>query len=175
MERAIEWLAPSPALVIGGRAMLAYGLPRSTVDLDLLLPHADALRRPPPPAADVEVRVASDSTDPLDGVVEWSGEEGDERVPVQVVVLERRWLLPLLAEQGPALRMGELTLPVVAAPAFVALKLYAGGPRDRADLALLATHRDWERWRAEFEAVLATMPPLVQKRWHRWRPGEPEE
>ncbi len=53
-----------------------------------------------PPSEDLEVRAATGLDDPLDGVVEWWPEDGDPRVPVQVIVLDRPWLRPLLERPG---------------------------------------------------------------------------
>ncbi|MBM4368282.1 MAG: hypothetical protein FJ102_18865 [Deltaproteobacteria bacterium] len=171
LDEALAAIGDLSPRVIGGQALTAYGLPRSTIDVDLLVGTRAALRRAwmgKPP----EVREASDASDPLDGVVEWWPGEGDSRVPVQVLVLERAWLAPLLNEPGVPVSIGGRSLTAVAPPLFVALKLYAGGPRDRADLELLATHPEWGRWRERFEAILPTLPPTIRRRWARWRPGE---
>jgi hypothetical protein len=171
LDAALAGLAGLAPRVIGGHALTAYGLPRSTVDIDLLVASRAVFNlrwagSPP------EIRQATDPTDPLDGIVEWWPDEGDTRVPVQVVVLERAWLTPLLVDPGVPLSVGGRALTAVPPPAFIVLKLYAGGPRDRADLELLATHPDWPRWRANVESRLAALPPLVRRRWERWRPGE---
>lgn len=171
LDEALAAIGDLSPRVIGGQALTAYGLPRSTVDIDLLVGTRAALRRGWTGTVP-EVREASDTSDPLDGVVEWWPEDGDSRVPVQVLVLERAWLAPLLSEPGVPVSIGGRSLTAVAPALFVALKLYAGGPRDRADLELLATHPEWGRWRGVFEAILPTLPPIVRRRWERWRPGE---
>lgn len=62
-------------------------------------------------------------------------------------------------------------LTAVPAPAFVALKLHAGGPRDRADLELLATHPDWKEWQRQVASAMPGLPPRIRQRWDRWQPG----
>lgn len=174
LDLALAGLAGHAPRVIGGQALTAYGLPRSTVDIDLIVANRIVLTRAWPPSEDLEVRAATELDDPLDGVVEWWPEDGDPRVPVQVIVLDRPWLRPLLERPGVPVILGGRSLIAVDPVAFIALKLYAGGPRDRADLELLATHPRWPEWRRALEAVLASLPPASVKRWARWRPGEPE-
>ncbi len=175
LDEALAHLAGRPFKVIGGHALTAYGVPRTTVDVDLLVEDRGILRDVFAENPDLEVRAATEPTDPLDGVVEWWPEDGDARVPVRIIVLARRWLAPLFALPGVPMLLGGRVLEAVAPVAFIALKVYAGGPRDRADVELLASLPGWPAWKADFEARLPLMPPMIQRRWARWRPGEADD
>ncbi len=175
LDEALSHLTGRAFKVIGGHALTAYGVPRTTVDIALIVEDRGILRDAYADNADLEVRAATEATDPLDGVVEWWPEEGDPRVPVQIIVLARRWLAPLLALPGVPMLLGGRRVEAVAPVAFVALKVYAGGPRDRADVELLASLPEWPSWKLDFESRLPSMPPVIQRRWARWRPGETDD
>ncbi len=157
------------ALVIGAVALAAHGYVRFTDDLDLgvntdlgtLRNVAEALRHL---GFDVEVR-EPDAQDPLGGVVDVRGPFG----LVQIVNYGGRF---------PAVIDGGLTaaetvicagshLLIVPLPHLVALKLYAGGTKSRADIVeLLARNPD-----ADMSAIrelcrgwrLRGLDPLIQE------------
>jgi hypothetical protein len=128
--------------LIGGLALAAHGYTRATEDLDLgtsaaLVPTlrdaATALRAR---GYDVELR-RPDADDPLDGLLHVTRAGID---PIQVVNFRHRGGAEAVAAADPA---AGLALRVVTLPHLVALKLYAGGPKSRADvLALLAARPD---------------------------------
>ena len=127
------------AVVIGAVALAAHGYVRFTEDLDLgvntdlgtLSRVAEALR-----AAGFEVQVREpDGEDPLGGVV-------DVRGPfwlVQIVNYGGRFPAVIdggLAAADTVIRPGS-RLRIVPLPHLVALKLYAGGTKSRADIVEL--------------------------------------
>ncbi|MEX0687882.1 MAG: hypothetical protein WD072_04350 [Pirellulales bacterium] len=127
------------ALVIGAVALAAHGYVRFTEDLDLgvntdlgtLSQVADALR-----TAGFEVVIREpDGQDPLGGVVDIRGSFG----LVQIVNYGGRF--PAVIDSGLAaadtvIRSGS-RLRIVPLPHLVALKLYAGGTKSRADIVEL--------------------------------------
>ncbi len=160
--------------VIGGQALGSLHLPRATVDIDLLVDSPALLSDSWPANPDRAIRRADSPLDPLDAVVEWWPDEGDPRVPVQVIVLNRPWLTELLQQPGGKIELGGVLLEAVSPVALVVLKVYAGGPRDRADVELIATHKDWPVWKAEIERRMAQFPRKIQKTWAKWNPGAQE-
>jgi len=133
------------AVVIGAVALAAHGYVRFTEDLDLgvntdlgtLSVVADVLRRA---GFEVELR-EPDGQDPLGGVVDIRGPFG----LVQIVNYGGRF--PAVIDGGCAaadtvIRPGS-RLRIVPLPHLVALKLYAGGTKSRADIVeLLSRNRD---------------------------------
>lgn len=124
------------AVVIGAVALAAHGYVRSTEDLDLgvntdlgtLKRVADALRTA---CFEVELR-EPDGEDPLGGVVDVRGPFG----LVQIVNYGGRF--PAVIDSGleaadTVIRSGS-RLRIVPLPHLVALKLYAGGTKSRADI-----------------------------------------
>lgn len=136
------------ALVIGAVALAAHGYVRFTEDLDLgvntdlktLGRVAESLRSA---GFDVELR-EPDGQDPLGGVVDVRGPFG----LVQIVNFGGRF--PAVIENGIAaadtvIRPGS-RLRIVPLPQLVALKLYAGGTKSRADIVeLLSRNPDADR------------------------------
>ena len=132
--------------VIGAMALAAHKYPRATEDFDLAtnvnpfqqLPAiAEALRHR---GHEVEL-VTPDAEDPLGGVLNITGNGFGL---VQVVNYEN----PFSERPTPGLAaiqratvglLGSSTLRVVTLPDLVALKLYAGGPKSRADITELLT------------------------------------
>ena len=125
------------AVVIGAVALAAHGYVRFTEDLDLgvntdlgtLSRVAEALR-----TAGFEVQVREpDGEDPLGGVVDVRGPFG----LVQIVNYGGRFPAVIdggLAAADTVIRPGS-RLRIVPLPHLVALKLYAGGTKSRADIA----------------------------------------
>jgi len=133
------------AVVIGAVALAAHGYVRFTEDLDLgVTTDLDTLRRIAEALRaagfDVELR-EPDGDDPLGGVVDVRGPFG----LVQIVNYGGRF--PAVIESGLAaadtvIRAGS-RLRIVPLPQLVALKLYAGGTKSRADIVeLLSRNRD---------------------------------
>ena len=133
------------AMVIGAVALAAHGYVRFTEDLDLgvntdlstLAQVADALR-----AAGFAVEFRKpDGQDPLGGVVDVRGPFG----LVQIVNYGGRFPAVIdggLAAADTVIRSGS-RLRIVPLPHLVALKLYAGGTKSRADIVeLLARNPD---------------------------------
>ena len=133
------------ALVIGAVALAAHGYVRFTEDLDLgvntdlgtLNQVADALRTA---GFEVELR-EPDGQDPLGGVVDVRGPFG----LIQIVNYGGRFPAVIdggLAAADTVIRSGS-RLRIVPLPHLVALKLYAGGTKSRADIVeLLARNPD---------------------------------
>lgn len=127
------------ALVIGDVALAAHGYVRFTEDLDLgvntdlgtLNQVADALRTA---GFEVELR-EPDGQDPLGGVVDVRGPFG----LIQIVNYGGRFPVVIdggLAAADTVIRSGS-RLRIVPLPHLVALKLYAGGTKSRADIVEL--------------------------------------
>lgn len=127
------------AMVIGAVALAAHGYVRFTEDLDLgvstdlgtLHQAVNALRKA---GFDVELR-EPDGQDPLGGVVDVRGTFG----VVQIVNYGGRF--PAVIDSGLAaaqtvIRPGS-RLRIVPLPHLIALKLYAGGTKSRADIVEL--------------------------------------
>ncbi|MFM7034814.1 MAG: hypothetical protein ACKOYJ_06440 [Planctomycetia bacterium] len=124
------------ALVIGAVALAAHGYVRFTEDLDLgvnadlvtLKQVAESLRNK---GFEVEVR-EPDGQDPLGGVVDVRGPFG----LVQIVNYGGRFPAVIdggLAAADTVIRSGS-RLRIVPLPHLIALKLYAGGTKSRADI-----------------------------------------
>ena len=127
------------ALVIGAVALAAHGYVRFTEDLDLgvntdlgtLNQVADALQTA---GFEVELR-EPDGQDPLGGVVDVRGPFG----LIQIVNYGGRFPAVIdggLAAADTVIRSGS-RLRIVPLPHLVALKLYAGGTKSRADIVEL--------------------------------------
>jgi len=133
------------ALVIGAVALAAHGYVRFTEDLTLgvntdlgtLIQVADALQTA---GFEVELR-EPDGQDPLGGVVDIRGPFG----LIQIVNYGGRFPAVIdggLAAADAVIRSGS-RLRIVPLPHLVALKLYAGGTKSRADIVeLLARNPD---------------------------------
>ncbi|MFM8702668.1 MAG: hypothetical protein ACKOWG_14255 [Planctomycetia bacterium] len=130
------------AVVIGAVALAAHGYVRFTQDLDLgvstdlgtLRKVAETLQTA---GFDVAVREPDDQ-DPLGGVVDVRGPFG----LVQIVNYGGRFPAVIdggLAAADTVIRPGS-RLRIVPLPHLVALKLYAGGTKSRADLVELLAH-----------------------------------
>lgn len=149
------------AVVIGAVALAAHGYVRLTEDLDLgVNTDLDTLRRVVETLRasrfDVELREA-DGQDPLGGVVDVRGSFG----LVQIVNYGGRF--PAVIDAGVAaaetvIRPGS-NLRIVPLPHLVALKLYAGGTKSRADIVELLAHNP--------DADLTAIRDLC-RRWRLW-------
>ncbi len=128
--------------LIGAAALAAHNYPRDTADLDLATYEdpftllRDAERQLSAAGHECDLRLPDDE-DPLGGVLTVRGEGHD---PVQVVNFRN----PLGGRRNPgrdavasATPLPGTRLRVVDLPHLVALKLYAGGPKSRADVVEL--------------------------------------
>ena len=138
----------TPSAVIGAIALAFHGYVRATQDVDLAT-HVDprtvlrnlarALRR-----QGYEARlILPDAEDPLGGVLSVTGEDFDA---VQVVNFHNPWTAAgnpgESSIRAATARIRGYELRVVDLPHLIALKLYAGGARNRSDvLELLERNR----------------------------------
>lgn len=171
--RMVRAIGSEPFALIGGHALLAYGIARQTEDVDLLVGTPGVLdpARWGPESPRPVLRPRTDPTDPLDGValLEPEDEEGNE-LPVEAIVLERIWARAVLARATARATVAGVEVPVVDLADLVLLKVYAGGPLDRADVAAIAARPDWPPIRATLEERLVSGPRVARRNWAHWRP-----
>jgi len=145
--------------MIGAMALAAHGLARSSLDVDLLATDLSLLE---PDAWDdfsggsVDARVGG-VFDPLAGVIRIAQ---PAEIPVDIVLFgPHGW-------QAEALhRASGSPVPIVALEDLVLLKLFAGGPRDRADIhGLLDLHPHLQD---RLSAHLDSLPPDRRALWGR--------
>ena len=148
--------------IIGGVALAAAGVARSTLDVDLLTTAGDVLDQrfwEPLAGSAVVIDVRKgDGADPLAGLVRF--ESVGER-PVDLVVGKLAWQARAVARatrpsEGPA---------VVLPRDLVLLKLYAGGAQDLWDINELLHTVDAASLIAQVEADLDDLPPWMRERW----------
>jgi len=158
--------------LIGAAAMAAHGVSRATVDLDVLVV-APACLDPGmwsslrAQGVAIALRRGVDSV-PLAGVVRFAA--AGER-PVDLVVGKGAWQRSALAraERG---RFAGVDLPILRAADLILLKLYAGGPQDRWDIAQLLAAGDHGALVEEIELRLPDLPPEAAALWRSLRsPG----
>ena len=133
----------APTAVIGAVALAVRGYPRATVDLDLAT-DADPASVLEPTQRELAARgydaelCLPDADDPLGGVLTVRGADSD---PVQVVNFRNPFRPGSGAVGREAITHAEPAalgrLAVVDLPHLIALKLYAGGVKSRADVAEL--------------------------------------
>lgn len=119
-----------PHALIGAAALMLYGVSRSSLDIDLLATDEGLLS----PSLWRRHGLEADCRrggpfDPLAGVVRIT-RDGD--VPIDVVLFG-----PLGWQHAALGRAAGAGLPVVTSADLVRFKLFAGGPRDRADVHAL--------------------------------------
>ena len=133
-----------PCAVIGAMALAVHKYARATEDFDLAT-DVDPFRALPVVAETLRLRgyqvelVTPDRDDPLGGALNISGADFNL---VQVINFENpfaRNATPATAAIRNAVAggVGSSKLRVVTLPDLIALKLYAGGPKSRADVAEL--------------------------------------
>lgn len=149
------------AAIIGATALAAYGVSRSTHDIDLLVMDRavltgsfwDGLT-----GVTVDVRPA-DADDPLAGVVRCS--QAGFR-PIDIVVGRHRWMHHALMRVRATGTEGP---PVIERADWVCLKLFAGGIQDLSDVAQLrAISAGLDR---DVTARLTGLPVELATRWAR--------
>ena len=129
--------------VIGAAAMAAYGVPRSTMDVDLLLVGREsfdfAVWEDLQNSGITVHKQRGELDDPLDGVIRLSREND---MPVDIVIGSDRWQRRAVERANVAEFFGS-KMPVATDVDLVLLKLYAGAPQDRWDITrLLAASTD---------------------------------
>lgn len=137
--------------LIGGFAASAWGVPRATHDLDFAL----ALGSANPEALSRHLHAdfqPGEPDDPLRGVFRASVPVNDLPVPVQMVLLPSPWDA-IIFQEVELLPVFGCTVRVVAWPALVLMKLYAGGPQDLLDARQILAVR--QPTQAEQQAVSA--------------------
>lgn len=153
--------------LIGAMALAARGVPRSTLDIDLLVMRPEALDRRTwavllDRGAPVEIR-HGDASDPLEGIVRLRSDRGPA---VDVVVGRGRWLLGVI-ERAEAIDFAGTRVRVATAADLVLLKLYAGGPSDLWDIEQLLACEAPGPLIAEVESRLGALPLECGALWRR--------
>jgi len=152
--------------VVGAAAMAAYGVARSTQDVDVL--SLDARCLTPATWASLTAGGAAvnitrgDDSDPLAGVVQIS--DGDALL--DVIIGRSSWQAGMLDRARPQTVEGIL-VPVVRPADLNILKLYAAGPQDAWDIEQLLAAGDRAALTAEVEAALAFLSDDSRRLWAR--------
>jgi len=149
--------------------MAAYGVPRSTLDLDLLTTESRVLvdafwspLRTLGPRVDIR---RGEHDDPLAGVVRLSAP--DQRA-VDLIVGRHSWQRDIVARATP-LELGGARLLVAEAADLVLLKLYAGGPQDRWDIHQMLSKPDGEDIRIAVDRRMHDLPQDCAELWRSLR------
>lgn len=154
-----------PHALVGAAALAAHGVSRATLDLDVLVTDGrtlDAATWQPLEAAGVRVDIRrGDADDPLAGVVRI--EHGTDR-PVDVIVGRAAWQADVL-RRATAVQIGGAAVPVATAADLVLLKLYAGGPQDRWDVAQLLAGPDRDAVVAAVDRTVGALPAACAALW----------
>ncbi|HEX4825848.1 MAG TPA: hypothetical protein VFV19_16220 [Candidatus Polarisedimenticolaceae bacterium] len=149
-----------PAALIGGAALAAHGIARSTVDVDLYTADARVLDPSFWAAFDPPEIRRGDALDPLAGVVRWNATE-----PVDLIV-GRGSLAAEIVARRQWIESDGAKLPLVEAADLILLKLVAGGPQDLLDVRLLL-QADPDGWRSKVEERLSKLPREARDAWSR--------
>jgi hypothetical protein len=154
--------------LIGGDALAAHGVARSTLDTDLFTvdqrvldaPFWDPLRDVPGRTIDAR---RGGAEDPLGGVVQLTAE--DDR-PIDVIVGRSPWQADMAAKAERAVIQG-IEIPVARVSDLILLKLYAGGPQDIADIHQLLERGDRDGVVNRVSAAVRSLPRPAQSQWAR--------
>jgi hypothetical protein len=153
--------------LIGASAMAAHGVPRSTVDQDLLV--VDPVCLDPSlwtalqdQGVTIEIR-RGDSFDPLAGVVRF--ERTGER-PLDLVVGKYAWQREILERAKGTPGAPDTAIPLVRAADLILLKLYAGSSQDAWDIEQLLAGEDRE---ALISEVNRELPRLTAESAALWK------
>jgi len=154
--------------VIGAAAMTAYGVSRSTRDVDILIVDQAALdpglwSALEGAGATVEIRRAG-TDDPLAGAVRIRGGRADN--PVDLIVGRERWQREVVERARVGIVDGE-SLPVAGAADLIVLKLYAAAAQDAWDVEQLLASGDRTALIAQVERVLSALPADSRALWAR--------
>lgn len=157
-----------PCALIGGDALAVHGVPRATLDQDLLAVDASVLDAATwadlaGGSLDIDIR-RGDADDPLRGVVRITNSEVER--PLDLVVGRFRWQERAIARATLVTLDDEVAVPVVQARDLILLKLYAGAPQDAWDIErLLAANSSTVALREEVEADLSALPRRCIDLW----------
>lgn len=155
-----------PASVIGGVALAAHGIARSTLDTDIFVVDARVLRDDfweRWSGADPREVFRGDSDEPLAGSVRLA--RSDEIV--DIVVGRAGWQSGVL-ERRKIVDVQNVPVPLVDRVDLILLKLLAGGPQDLLDVELLVAS-DPNALRTEVESRLAGLPAALSAAWRQVR------
>lgn len=157
--------------LIGAAAMAAHGVPRSTLNLDLLTTDRRSLEGPlwePLREAGVAVKARlGGQQDPLAGAVRVSAKE--ERA-VDLIVGRFSWQTSIVERARP-LSIRGLTIAVAEPADLVILKLYAGGAQDRWDIQQVLAAQTSEELPKLVEQRVAGLPHECADLWRQLRVG----
>lgn len=147
-----------PHALIGGHALAARGVPRFTLDIDILTTKKEVLREDfwtalRQDSSEIAIR-RGDSDDPLRGVVRITLTDGSM---IDIVVGKHRWQQGVL-DRADFLDVGNITVPVARSSDLILLKLVAGGPQDLADIRAILETADREKTIAEVRTHLGMLP-----------------
>lgn len=153
----------APSAVIGGLALAAHGVSRSTLDADLFtcdvrVLEADFWEDWEGVAFEI---LRGDLEDPLAGVVHFS----DDVTPLDIIIGKEAWML-IIPERRTMLSIEGTNLPVANSVDLILLKLYAAGPQDLLDVELLLAGHGPEL-RKSVEDQLEGLPASLQKIWEK--------
>lgn len=118
--------------LIGGLAVSAWGVPRATHDVDFALALGGGQAAALAQFLHAEFR-PGESADPLRGVFRLSLAVGGQSIPGQLILLPPAWNAVVFRDVE-SLNVFTCTVPIVAWPALVLLKLSAGGRQDLLDV-----------------------------------------
>ncbi len=155
-------------VLIGGAALAAYGLHRSTLDLDFLALDPAILEiaawRQLGEATRIEIH-RGDLSEPLAGTVRLR--RPGER-PVDVVVGRFRWQREIV-ERAVEYRLADRVVRVPTAADYLLLKLSAGGARDAWDVAELLASDLGAEAAAQVDRRIADLPESARAMWRELR------
>lgn len=157
-----------PCALIGGDALAVHGVPRATLDQDLLAVDACVLDSKTweglaEASLDIDIR-RGDAEDPLRGVVRITDPQVQR--PLDLVVGRYQWQARAIARAIAVTLDDGVSVPVVQVRDLVLLKLYAGGPQDAWDIQrLLAANKSNAALRDEVEADVAALPRRCIDLW----------
>ena len=160
-----------PFAAVGGIALAARGVARSTLDIDLLATESHCLdteiwRSVEAGGASAEIR-RGDPEDPLAGVVRIR-QEGER--PIDIVVGRSVWQTEAI-ERAELIPVLDTTVPVARSVDLVLLKLFAGGPQDAWDIGQLLMADSDGSLAANVEKALPRLPHHASALWQRIRSG----
>jgi hypothetical protein len=158
-----------PCALIGGDALAVHGVPRATLDQDLLAVDASVLDAATwadlsDPSLDIDIR-RGDADDPLRGVVRITSSQVER--PLDLVVGRYQWQERAIARATLVTLDEDVAVPVVQARDLILLKLYAGGPQDAWDIQrLLAASMSNTALREDVEADVGVLPRRCIELWN---------
>ncbi len=162
IPRALEASNVSYAL-IGGRAIIARGHTRSTLDFDFLTTDTrvlDAAFWTSLEGGDVDIR-RGDFDDQFKGVVHIRLSDGAD---TDVIVAKWKWEQAII-DRAERMDVGSMNVPVPRVGDLVLLKLAAGGPLDLNDIGNLMEVHGRAPIVAEVEAHIDEVRPDVRDTW----------